>query len=159
MPVRLRRNAACVRLLASTKEDRRMDERMRDAEMRECIDACGECHAICIETAAHCLERGGEHARAAVIRALLDCAQICQTSADFMLRGSELHSETCSVCAEACERCAEACEALEGDEAMGACAEACRRCAASCQEMAHGQAAASGRRRGVRAGDAARPDA
>jgi hypothetical protein len=30
---------------------------------------------------------------------LLDCAEICQTAANFMLRNSELHSRTCAVCA------------------------------------------------------------
>ena len=30
---------------------------------------------------------------------LLDCAEICQTSANFMLRGSPLHTNTCAACA------------------------------------------------------------
>ncbi len=107
------------------------------AEMRDCIANCTECHNICIETAAHCLEMGGEHAAAHHIHLLLDCAQICATSADFMLRGSELHGQTCGVCAEACERCAEDCERLAGDdEVMRRCAEVCRRCAESCRRMA-----------------------
>jgi hypothetical protein len=67
---------------------------------------------------------------------LLDCAEICQTSANFMLRGSELHSRTCWACAEICERCARDCERLSDDAYMRACAEACRRCANSCKHMA-----------------------
>ena len=106
-------------------------------EMRECIDNCTTCHAICVETANHCLEMGGKHAEASHIRTLLDCAQICATSADFMLRGSELHARTCGVCAEACERCAADCERLaDGDELMLRCAQMCRRCAGSCRQMA-----------------------
>jgi hypothetical protein len=106
-------------------------------EMRQCIEHCTNCHAICVETAQHCLQMGGKHADPNHIRALLDCAQICQTSADFMLRGSELHGRTCGVCAEACERCAADCERLaDGDELMLRCAEACRACAASCRSMA-----------------------
>ncbi len=55
------------------------------AEVRQCIDNCVDCHNICTETANHCLTLGGAHADAAHIRLLLDCAEICQTSADFML--------------------------------------------------------------------------
>lgn len=106
-------------------------------EMRACIANCGECHAICTETAQHCLGMGGDHASPGHIRTLLDCAQICATSADFMLRGSELHGRTCGVCAEACARCAEECEGMaNGDETMLRCAEICRRCADSCRQMA-----------------------
>ncbi len=106
-------------------------------EMRDCISNCTECHNICVETASHCLKMGGEHAEASHIRKLLDCAQACATSADFMLRGSALHARTCGVCAEACERCAESCERLaNGDEHMLRCAEICRQCAASCRAMA-----------------------
>lgn len=107
------------------------------SEMRQCIEHCMACHAICIETANHCLEMGGKHAEASHIRTLLDCAQICATSADFMLRSSDLHGRTCGVCAEACERCAEHCERMaDGDELMLRCAEMCRACAASCRQMA-----------------------
>jgi hypothetical protein len=70
------------------------------------------------------------------VRRLLDCADICQASANFMLRGSELHMRTCAVCAEVCERCAESCERLADDPQMRACAEECRRCADSCRRMA-----------------------
>ena len=108
-----------------------------DEAMHDCIDRCSNCHDICLETLAHCLSRGGEHASAGHVRALLDCAQACDASRDFMLRGSPLHGRACSVCAEACERCAESCEAIgDGDEQMARCAEECRRCAESCREMA-----------------------
>jgi hypothetical protein len=106
-------------------------------EMRHCIEECTRCHAICLETVGHCLELGGKHADPAHIRLLLDCAEICQTSADFMLRGSDLHQRTCAVCAEVCQACAEDCERLAGgDKMMKDCAEQCRRCAESCESMA-----------------------
>jgi hypothetical protein len=106
-------------------------------DMQECVDNCVNCHAICVQTTAHCLELGGKHAAPEHIRLLQDCAQICATSADFMLRGSELHHRTCGVCAEACRACAEDCERMAGsDEMMRQCAEQCRRCAESCQRMA-----------------------
>lgn len=106
-------------------------------EMRQCIENCLDCHAICLETITHCLRMGGKHAEASHIRLMMDCVQICQTSADFMLRGSDLHGRTCGVCAEVCARCAEDCERLAGDdELMRRCAEMCRRCAESCRKMA-----------------------
>ena len=103
--------------------------------MQNCIDNCKECWAICTETVQHCLKKGGGHAAANHIRTLLDCAEICRTSADFMLRGSDLHGYTCGACAKVCEKCAESCEQMRDDEQMGECAEACRRCAESCHEM------------------------
>lgn len=104
-------------------------------DMTQCIEVCQECHDVCLETVTHCLMKGGQHAEAGHIRLLLDCAQICATSADFMQRRSMLHGEICSVCAEVCERCAESCEQFGQDEQMAACAEVCRRCAASCRTM------------------------
>ena len=104
--------------------------------MQQCIQECLNCHSVCLETVTYCLEQGGMQADARHIRLLLDCAQICQTSADFMLRGSDLHTQTCAACAEVCQRCAESCEQMGNDARMQACAETCRRCAESCQQMA-----------------------
>lgn len=106
------------------------------AAMQECIANCVECHRVCLETIAHCLRKGGRHAEAGHIRLLSDCAEICQTSANFMIRGSEHHALTCGACAEICARCAESCEQMADDEVMRRCAEVCRRCAESCRRMA-----------------------
>jgi hypothetical protein len=105
-------------------------------EIKECIENCMNCHCTCLGTVTYCLEMGGRHAEASHIRLMLDCAEICQTSANFMIRGSDLHGRTCAVCAEVCERCAEDCGRMSDDEQMRACAEMCRRCAESCREMA-----------------------
>ena len=106
-------------------------------EMQECIDICLECHSICLMTIQHCLELGGKHAEPRHITTLLDCAEICQTSANFMLRGSDLHGRACALCAEACRACAESCERMAaGDTQLQQCAEVCRRCEQSCQQMA-----------------------
>ena len=105
-------------------------------EMERCIDNCQECQEVCLRMVAHCLEKGGRHAEPQHIRLLLDCAEICQTSANFMVRGSDLHAATCRACAEVCERCADDCERMADDEMMRRCAEICRRCAASCAQMA-----------------------
>ena len=105
-------------------------------EMEECVEACLDCHRICADTLRQCLDRGGELAAPDLVRALLDCIDICHTSADFMLRGSQLHPRTCGVCAEACRLCAEVCERYPDEPLLRACAEACRRCAELCTRMA-----------------------
>jgi hypothetical protein len=80
---------------------------------------------------------GGKHADPNHIRLLQDCAQICITSADFMLRGSQYHGLTCAACAQICEACAQECESMaDGNDFMQRCADACRRCAESCRQMA-----------------------
>lgn len=105
-------------------------------EMKDCIDNCLSCHAVCLNTVQFCLQKGGKHAEQNHIRLMLDCAEICQVSANFMLRGSQLHSETCRVCATVCQRCADDCAKMGDDDQMRACAEMCRRCVETCKHMA-----------------------
>jgi hypothetical protein len=104
--------------------------------LQPCIDVCTECHNICLEMVSHCLDKGGKHADSSHIRTLIDCADICRTSADFMLRGSDLHASTCGACSEVCLQCAESCDQFDTDAEMKRCAEVCRRCAESCEQMA-----------------------
>jgi hypothetical protein len=103
--------------------------------MQDCIENCTDCHQVCLETIEHCLKKGGRHASAEHVRLLTDCAQICQTSADFMTRGSNFHQATCRTCAELCRACAKTCRELGGPE-MESCADQCDRCAESCEAMA-----------------------
>lgn len=105
-------------------------------EMQVCIQNCMSCHQVCVITLSHCIEKGGRHAEAAYLKSLIDCAQICTTSADFMSRDSDIHPSICSACAEACLACAQSCELFSEDEVMKACAEMCRQCAGSCKHMA-----------------------
>lgn len=109
---------------------------MVSAEMQRCIQDCRNCASICLETVQYCLKLGGKHAEPGHIRLLMDCAEICQASANFMQRGSPLHMQTCAACAEVCQACAEDCERFKDDEMMAACAKACRGCEASCRQMA-----------------------
>ena len=111
---------------------------MAQQNMERCIDNCLECYRVCLETITYCLEKGGKHAEAGHIMTLMDCVETCNMSANFMIRGSEMHEKTCGVCAEACRRCAEECEKMADDTQMQKCAEVCRRCAESCEEMASG---------------------
>ena len=75
---------------------------------------------------------------------LMDCADICGTSAAFMLRASDLHAHTCAACAAVCRACAEDCAGMGDDSRMNALADTCRHCAESCEAMAAGAGAAHG---------------
>src|SRR3954451_13388253 len=97
------------------KEDAAMLQNLAK-ELQACIANCRECHDACLHLVPHCLGRGGRHAEPGHITLLLDCAQICDTSADFMVRGSDLHGATCGACAEVCERCADYCQRLGNDD-------------------------------------------
>jgi hypothetical protein len=103
-------------------------------EMQECIDACNDCHAICLNMATtFCLNAGGQHAEEDHIRLMLNCAEICRTTADIMITNSPLHGAACAACAEFCEACAERCEQVGN---MDECVQACRQCAENCEDMA-----------------------
>ena len=109
-------------------------------DVQDCIELCIDCHKACMETAIYCLQQGGKHAEANHVRLMFDCAEICQTAANFMQRGSDLHHHTCAACAAICQRCAEDCERMSDDSRMATCAETCQRCADSCQRMSRGHA-------------------
>ena len=112
-------------------------ESMPNTKLEHCIAECGNCQETCLATVAHCLTMGGRLAEAHHIRVMLDCAEICQVAANFMLRRSSLHSYVCRACAEICDKCAQSCEAVSGDdEQMKQCIESCHRCADACREMA-----------------------
>jgi hypothetical protein len=106
-------------------------------EMQQCIDECLSCHEVCVRTMEQWFERRGKHVAPSEIRTLSDCAAICQTSAGFMLRGSQLHSRICGVCADVCRECERECRRAGDDEKLQRCADACRRCAESCERMAN----------------------
>lgn len=102
-----------------------------------CIQACLDCHQVCLTTIGHCLSLGGAHAEAGHMRIMMDCAQICVVSADFMIRGSAHHPHICRECAEICRECEASCaNHPAADDAMRRCAEACHRCAEECAAMA-----------------------
>ena len=105
-----------------------------DQNLQACIDACNHCHRTCLQMAMnHCLESGGKHVEADHLRLMMNCAEICQTSLNFMLSGSRFSPRVCGVCAEICDACAKSCEQLDG---MEECVQACRQCAEHCRKMA-----------------------
>ena len=81
----------------------------------------------------HCREGGGAHTAPPHFRLMMACAEICRTSAHFMLIGTPHHRHTCAECAEICRECAANCEEV-GD--MDRCVTACSQCAEICAKMA-----------------------
>ena len=104
-------------------------------EVRECIQDCLDCFRTCNQTLIRCLGMGGRHAEVEHLNLIMDCARICNTNADFMLRNSTYYPQTCGLTADICDECADTCDRFE-DDFMKECASVCRRCAESCREMA-----------------------
>jgi hypothetical protein len=121
-------------------------------QMLVCIQNCQDCHRACLQTLTYCMNQGGPHAEPEHLRLLMDCADICATSAAFMLRASDLHAVTCAACAEVCRRCADDCAALSDDLRMQALADTCRHCAESRASMASHKVMAAATRTRPRAG-------
>lgn len=104
--------------------------------MQSCIEDCLHCYRTCLQTAmTHCLEAGGPHTEPEHFRLMMNCAEICRTSAEFMMSKSRLHAAVCAACAEVCRACADSCEQIG---AMDECVQACRSCMDSCRQMAQG---------------------
>ena len=103
-------------------------------EMTLCIENCLSCYKTCLSTAMnHCLEAGGKHVEPAHFRLMMACAEMCRTSAHFMLINTPHHKHTCKECAEICAECAKDCKRIGG---MDECVAACEACAETCKKMA-----------------------
>jgi hypothetical protein len=107
-----------------------------DDEMQKCIQLCRDCHAMCTQIIAHCLKLGGRHAAPDHIRLFQDCAQMCATAADYMVRESPFHNQVCQLCSDLCKQCGKDCEQVAGDDqVLKQCIAMCRKCAGSCERM------------------------
>lgn len=106
-----------------------------DSDMARCIDECTRTHQVALTVAGHALRHGGDENSAHLIRVLSDCVEMCQTCANFMLRGSPNHKHTCGVNAKVCREVAKECSKFD-DEPMKKMAEVAGSCAESCEKMA-----------------------
>jgi hypothetical protein len=115
---------------------------MSRSDMQRCIDECQRCHDVCLQAMTYGLRQSGHYVEPTHIVTLLDCAELCTTTVNVMLRGSARHRRTCELCAEICEACANSCAAVRDDDEMRRCEAECHRCAALCREMARSTEAA-----------------
>ncbi len=68
----------------------------------------------------------------------MECAEICQLVALFMVENSDFAHDICGVCARICDACGDSCYEIDKDDAeMRACMLACKNCADSCRNMEH----------------------
>lgn len=72
--------------------------------MHRCVHPCAN---VGQKTLAYCLQHGGRHTDAVQYEAVIDCAEFCRTTLDFLVRGSEM-----ARCAEAYRRTADACREM-----------------------------------------------
>jgi hypothetical protein len=74
-----------------------------DPALHHCIGQCWSCRDTCQSTLfTYCIEKGGHHVEPDHVRLMMDCIEMCQTSADFMTRNSQLHALVCATCAAVC---------------------------------------------------------
>lgn len=106
-------------------------------DMQMCIQICLQCSQVCEQAVQYSLDQGGRYMEPRHIRQLQDCAEMCRVAANFMMRDSSLHMQTCRTCALVCWSTAADCERFSDDATMKMCADICRRCAESCQQMCH----------------------
>src|SRR5258705_1414231 len=70
-------------------------------ERSRCSETSLSCNKTCLSTAMnHCLETGGKHVEPAHFRLMMACAEMCRTSAHFMLINTPHHKHTCKECAK-----------------------------------------------------------
>jgi hypothetical protein len=110
-----------------------MTATLLDEMMTECLRNCTECHNVCLQTAVD-NEVAGQ-IKAEDLKLLINCAEICRSSADFLNTNSPYHRDVCRTCAEICDACAKMCE-RSAIPVMKSCAPICRTCAESCRRMA-----------------------
>ena len=103
--------------------------------LQACIESCWRSHVMCLETERYCLETGGTHVTPAHLALLADCAEMCQKTANSLLRRSSQHAAVCIACAQLCDACAQEREVFKSDERMLLCARTCRDCAIHCRDM------------------------
>lgn len=100
------------------------------------IDDLMDTYRICRQTAAYCIDSGGELATLARLRAFDDCAEINLTLANFLLRASEHWRNLASLCVEVSTACAREIEDVEhSDGQIRAAYAACRRSRQACLEL------------------------
>jgi hypothetical protein len=106
---------------------------MENKLIQECLFACWDCRHECQKIFfTHCLEMGKSHLTKDHVKAMTDCIQICQITADFLTRESVHYNKVTEACATVCEECAASCKKI-GDETMLHCAKMCMECADKCR--------------------------
>jgi hypothetical protein len=106
--------------------------------IQDCIGNCTACERLCLETMAHCRQRGGDFAETPLLAALALCAELCRDTASTVQDAAgEAQLPMLRACAVACERGAKLCDDFPSDNMLRACGNACRLAARACTGLAH----------------------
>ena len=110
---------------------------MLNEQYQKSIEACMDCASACNHCAASCLEEKEVQSLTKCIRLDLECAVICQVTAELMSQGSRYTGEICELCATICNACAEECEKHADRDTTHCkeCAETCKACAKEATEV------------------------
>ena len=104
---------------------------------------CKACAETCQKALDYCATKGGKYAEASVTNALEDCITACQSTEDFLNRGSAyLESKACTLTIDAANNCAKSCDKFNTDNQMLACANECRKCVGNCSKISSGNGSA-----------------
>jgi len=109
-------------------------------ELAHCIGSCVICATTCTACADACLAEEMEHDLTECIRTNLDCADVCRTTGQALVRQTQpdftLLYHQADACRFACNACAKICEQhADMHEHCRICAEACRQCEAACDKL------------------------
>lgn len=100
------------------------------------IDDLMETYRICHQTAAYCIDTGGQLATLERLRAFDDCAEANLTLANFLLRASAYADDMARLCHKISAGCAKEIEAIEHtDGQLRSAYAACHRSRHACLEV------------------------
>jgi hypothetical protein len=108
------------------------------ADLLECLRACRECATTCTICADACMVDHQPRLRERCIRLNLDCAAICEATAEILARATApvwtVLEAQLEACIAACAACAAECDHHSTKlEHCGICAEACREGERACR--------------------------
>jgi hypothetical protein len=110
----------------------------RNPLARDCLDACAECgqrlRALAREGARAAKGSDAERAR---WRLLLDCAELCEATVNFLQGESVFLPQLTEACMHLCDECATELDTVRGDPAVAAAAAAARACSRACHALRH----------------------
>ena len=105
---------------------------------QECIDLCWTARNECQKSLfTHCFEKGGKYLERNHVRIMMDCSEICRTTADSLTHRSPVYAAICAATAAICEACAESCDQLD-TETMRQVGAHCRAAAKACHTLGIG---------------------
>lgn len=108
-------------------------------QMQLSADHCLECFRACSEAMAHTIDLRRQHWEHEHYRILLDCIDVCKTTAGFLIRQSDYYKDICSVCALICKETTKCCQEFGNDPFMLKAGDIASKCAKSCLALTQNQ--------------------